>query len=141
MTTTTPPSDLANLDVSDLDLWKDGPPHEVFRQLRHEEPLHWSELADFPTEGGFWSVVRFEDIATVGRDHETFSSNRSIILVDKLASEPGAPDPMDVAANMMITQDPPRHDRLKALVAGHWYLAEDADDLRKEATAAQVPPR
>jgi cytochrome P450 len=61
-------------------------------------------------------VVRYEDIATVGRDHETFSSKRSIILVDKLASEPGAPDPMDLSANMMITQDPPRHDRLKALV-------------------------
>ncbi len=116
MSTIAPPTDLAELDVSDLDLWRDGPPHEIFRRLRREQPLHWSELADFPEEGGFWSVVRFSDIATVGRDHETFSSARSIILVDKLASEPGAPDPMDVAANMMITQDPPRHDRLKALV-------------------------
>ena len=116
MSTIAPTPDLADLDVSDLELWRDGPPHEVFRRLRREEPLHWSELGDFPEEGGFWSVVRFEDIAAVGRDHETFSSARSIILVDKLASEPGAPDPMDIAANMMITQDPPRHDRLKALV-------------------------
>ena len=116
MSTIAPTPGLADLDVSDLELWRDGPPHEVFRRLRREEPLHWSELGDFPEEGGFWSVVRFEDIAAVGRDHETFSSARSIILVDKLASEPGAPDPMDVAANMMITQDPPRHDRLKALV-------------------------
>lgn len=113
---TTPTIDLAGLDVSDLELWREGPPHEVFELLRKEKPLHWSELGDFPDEGGFWSVVRFEDIAAVGRDHETFSSARSIILVDKLAAEPGAPDPMDVAANMMITQDPPRHDRLKALV-------------------------
>ena len=82
--------DLADLDVSDLDLWRDGPPHEIFARLRDEEPLHWSELGDFPDEGGFWSVVRFEDIAAVGRDHETFSSERSIILVDKLAAEPGA---------------------------------------------------
>jgi cytochrome P450 len=116
MSTIAPPSDLAGLDLSDLDLWKDGPPGEIFRRLRESEPLHWSELGDFPDEGGFWSVVRYEDIATVGRDHETFSSNRSIILVDKMASEPGAPDPMDLSANMMITQDPPRHDRLKALV-------------------------
>ncbi len=116
MSAIAPPTDLAEVDVSDLDLWRIGPPHEVFRRLRREEPLHWSELGDFPDEGGFWSVVRFDDIAAVGRDHETFSSARSIILVDKLASEPGAPDPMDLAANMMITQDPPRHDRLKALV-------------------------
>jgi cytochrome P450 len=109
-------ADLADLDLSDLDLWADGPPHELFRRLRDEEPLHWSKLGDFPDEGGFWSVVRFDDIASVGRDHETYSSARSIILVDKLAAEPGAPDPMDIAQNMMITQDPPRHDRLKALV-------------------------
>lgn len=104
------------LDVSDLRLWQEGPPHEVFEQLRDAPGLHWSELGDFPREGGFWSVVRFEDIAAVGRDHETFSSARSIILVDHLAAQPGAPDPMDLAANMMITQDPPRHDRMKALV-------------------------
>ncbi len=116
MATIAPPTDLSGLDLSNLDLWKEGPPHEVFRRLRHEEPLHWSDLGDFPDEGGFWSVVRYDDIATVGRDHETFSSARSIILVDKLASEPGAPDPMDLSQNMMITQDPPRHDHLKALV-------------------------
>ena len=116
MTTATADQNLAEIDVSDLDLWRDGPPHEIFRRLRNAD-LHWSEFRDFPTERGFWSVVRFEDIATVGRDHETFSSDRSILLVDKLAAEPGAPDPIDLSANMMITQDPPRHDRLKALVS------------------------
>lgn len=116
MTAIAPPQqDLADLDVSDLDLWKDGPPHDVFTRLRAEEPLHWSELGDFPNEQGFWSIVRFDDIRTVGRDTATFSSDRSIILVDKLAP-PGEPDPMDLSANMLISQDPPRHDRLKGLV-------------------------
>jgi cytochrome P450 len=113
---TTPTIDLAGLDLGNLDLWREGPPHEVFETLRREAPLHWSELEDFSWESGFWSVVRFDDIAAVGRDHATFSSARSIILVDKLATEPDQPDPMDLAAHMMITQDPPRHDRLKALV-------------------------
>jgi cytochrome P450 len=115
MSTIAPTQDLAELDVSNLDLWRDGPPHEVFTRLREEEPLHWSELGDFPSEGGFWSVVRHDDIRAVGRDHETFSSDRSIILVDHLAP-PGEPDPIDLSANMLISQDPPRHDRLKALV-------------------------
>jgi len=116
MTTLAGEPELADLDVSNLDLWRDGPPHDLFRRLRAQEALHWSEFADFPDEGGFWSVVRAEDVTAVGRDHKTFSSNRSIILVDTLAAEPGAPDPIDLSANMMITQDPPRHDRLKALV-------------------------
>jgi cytochrome P450 len=108
--------DTGNLDVSDLSLWAEGPPHEVFDVLRREDPLHWSELGEFAHEAGFWSVVRFEDIAAVGRDHETFSSKRSIILIDRLVDEPGKPDPLDIAQHMMITQDPPRHDRMKALV-------------------------
>jgi cytochrome P450 len=114
MTTIAAHSDLAGLDLSNLDLWKDGPPHDTFAMLR-SEPLHFSALSDFPQERGFWSVVRYEDIAAVGRDHDTFSSERSILLVDKLAPE-GEPDPMDLSANMLISQDPPRHDRLKALV-------------------------
>ena len=108
-------ADPAELDVSDLSLWKDGPPHELFRELRSQD-LHFSPLGDFPNEKGFWSVVTYEDIATVGRDHETFSSERSILVVDSLATEPGEPDPLDIGAHMLITQDPPRHDRLKALV-------------------------
>jgi len=108
-------SDRAGLDLGSLELWKDGPPHEIFEQLRHE-PLHFSALADFEHEAGFWSVVTFEDIAAVGRDHDTFSSARSILLVDKLSWDPDVPDPMDVAQHMLITTDPPRHDRMKALV-------------------------
>jgi cytochrome P450 len=108
-------ADPAKLDISDLELWKDGPPHEVFRELRGQD-LHFSALRDFPDETGFWSVVTYDDIARVGRDHKTFSSERSILVVDSLAREPGAPDPMDLGANMLICQDPPRHDRLKALV-------------------------
>jgi cytochrome P450 len=115
VSTTAELQDLADIDVSDLDLWKDGPPHETFTRLRAEEPLHWSEFGDFPNEAGFWSVVRYDDIRTVGRDTDTFSSDHSILLVDKLAPE-GEPDPMDLSANMLIAQDPPRHDRLKALV-------------------------
>ena len=49
-------SDRAGLDLGSLELWKDGPPHEIFEQLRHE-PLHFSPLADFEHERGFWSVV------------------------------------------------------------------------------------
>jgi cytochrome P450 len=116
MSTTVQNTGLAGLDLSDLTLWRDGPPHEIFDILRREAPLHWSELGDFEHERGFWSVVRYEDIATVGRDTKTYSSDRSILLVDKLSWDGETPDPMDLAANMLITQDPPRHDRLKALV-------------------------
>ncbi|MGO9975219.1 MAG: hypothetical protein ACLP01_20945 [Solirubrobacteraceae bacterium] len=115
MTTTTAAADRADLDLANLELWRDGPPHELFAQLRRE-PMHFSALEGFEHERGFWSVVRFEDIANVGRDHRTFSSARSIVLVDKLSWDPELPDPLDFGQHMMITTDPPRHDRMKALV-------------------------
>ena len=98
MTMLAPTPDLADLDLSDLELWADGPPHEVFEPLRARTPLHWSELGGFPWEAGFWSVVRFEDIARVGRDCETFSSERGVILVDKLMEHRrrARPDPIDM---------------------------------------------
>jgi cytochrome P450 len=117
--TTAPAAGLANLDLSDLALWAGGPPHETFELLRREAPCHWSELGGFPWETGFWSVVRFEDIARVGRDWETFSSERGGILAMNRVMEhppPGAPaDAVDMQRFMFIAQDPPRHDRMKAL--------------------------
>ncbi len=115
MTATATHPELSELDLSNLELWRDGPPHEQFAELRARPGLHWSDMRDFPRESGFWSVVRYDDIRAVGRDHATFSSDRSIILVDSMAA-PGEPDPIDLSASMLISQDPPRHDRLKALV-------------------------
>jgi cytochrome P450 len=115
MATASSSIDLAGLDLSDLELWRDGPPHDIFDALRAEAPLHWSELGDFSWESGFWSVVRYDDVAEVGRDYKRFSSARSIILIDRLETDPDKPDPMDLGSHMLITQDPPRHDRLKAL--------------------------
>src|ERR1700722_16987224 len=114
MTVTAP--ELADVDLGDLEMWRDGPPHATFARMREMPGLHYSALEAFPAEPGVWSVVRYEDIATVGRDHETYSSNRSIILVDKLSWDEETPDPIDLSANMLITQDPPRPARLKALV-------------------------
>ena len=42
--TTTAGTDLNQIDLSDLSLWEDGPPHEVFERLRNEQPVHWSPL-------------------------------------------------------------------------------------------------
>ena len=39
------------VDVSDLRLWEDGPPHELFARLRRERPVHLSPLGGFGTNG------------------------------------------------------------------------------------------
>jgi cytochrome P450 len=106
-----------DLDLSDLRLWEDGPPHELFAMLRAERPIHWSSLEGFPEEAGFWSITRYQDIAAVGRDWAAFSSEEGgILAVDKVWDIPGVPTSLELTRKMLIAQDPPRHDRLKALV-------------------------
>ena len=44
---------------------------ELSRQLRRDTPVLRSEQ-----HGGFWLVTRYEDVVRIGRDHETFSSQK-----------------------------------------------------------------
>lgn len=105
-----PEADLDKLDISDLTLWEDGPPFELFARLRKEDPVHWSDLGDYPDEAGFWSITRWEDMKTVSRDHEAFSSETgAVFLLDDIGV------PIDLLRLQPICMDPPRHDRLKAL--------------------------
>src|SRR4051812_11505007 len=116
------------LSVGDLDLWEDGPPHELFRQLRGECPVHWSPgIPDFPTEAGFWSVTRWEDIHAVSRDGQTSPPAQGIPAV------PDAVAPVERTQAMFIGMDPPKHDRLKALFQRGFTpkrIAEHEDEVR-----------
>src|SRR5438552_10666630 len=102
---------LSSTDLADPALWDAGPPYELFARLQREAPVHFSRQAVAPDEGGFWSITRHEDVRAVTRDFKTFSSERRGILnVDDIGV------PLDVQRLQMISMDPPRHDRLKALV-------------------------
>lgn len=102
---------LLHLDLGDHALWTDGPPYELFAQLRAEQPVHWSPNERYPEEGGFWSLTRAADVHAATRDFKTFSSERrGIFLVDDFGL------PLDMQRLQMISMDPPRHDRMKQLV-------------------------
>lgn len=97
--------------VIDRENWPDGPPHELFKQLRGQCPVHFSKsIPEYPEEDGFWSVTLADDIHTVSRDWQTYSSELGGItaLTDAVM-------PLEVQRGMFIAQDPPKHDRLKAL--------------------------
>jgi cytochrome P450 len=104
-------SDLDEVLVIERSRWKDGPPHELFRELRGRCPVHWSSsIPEFPEQDGFWSVTRAEDIQTVSRDWETYSSE-----LGGITALTGAVMPLELVRAMFIGMDPPKHDRLKAL--------------------------
>jgi len=112
MSTTKPGRyDLETVLVSEREHWKDGPPHELFKEIRGSRcPVHWTEeITEFPTEDGFWSVTTADDVHTVSRDWETYSSE----LAGITAVTEGFP--LELMRAMFIGMDPPKHDRIKAL--------------------------
>jgi cytochrome P450 len=102
--------DLDQVLVVERELWRDGPPHALFRRLRAECPVHWTaRITEYPDEAGFWSITRAEDIQAVSRDWRTYSS--------ELGGVTATTDvfPLELSRAMFIGMDPPKHDRLKML--------------------------
>ncbi|MBJ7328594.1 MAG: cytochrome P450 [Solirubrobacteraceae bacterium] len=129
--TTTTEQPIETIDLGDMRHWRDGPPHALFDRLRAEAPVHWSPMATWPGESGFWSVTTADLIHEVSRDWETFSSERSgILAVDHYT-------PVEVQNAMFIGMDPPRHDRIKALFQRGFTpkrIAEHEPEIRAIAT-------
>src|SRR6185436_1308814 len=78
-------------------------------------------------EAGFWSVVTAEDVHTVSRDWQTYSSERGGCMALTHAI------PLELMTSMFIAMDPPKHDRLKALFQRGFTpkrIAEHEDAIR-----------
>jgi cytochrome P450 len=129
--------DIKAVELTEEGLWTDGPPYEVFKEMRQECPVHWTDKFElFPEEAGFWSVTSAEDIHTVSRDWKTYSSERGGVLAA------AAGFPLELAQAMFIGMDPPKHDRLKALFQAGFTpkrIAAHEDSIR--AIAVRVLDR
>ncbi|GAC1532066.1 MAG: cytochrome P450 [Marmoricola sp.] len=97
---------LADIDLSNPFLYRQGRWQSYFARVRNEVPVHYQANSPF---GPFWSVTRHADIIAVDKNHEVFSAEPFIII--------GTPPRfLDIA--MFIAMDPPRHDLQRAAVQG-----------------------
>jgi cytochrome P450 len=78
----------------------DANPFPAYKTLRDEYPCFWSE------EANMWVLSRYQDIVMALNDWETFSS-ASGNLMSEMPNRAGA---------TLGTSDPPRHDRMRALI-------------------------
>ena len=104
---------IPGVDLLDLDRFQRLEHHEMFRKLRNEAPVYWT---DHPTAQGFWSISRHKDLVAVNRDTATYSSETggvSILTPDEMGGEAGGTDPRGL---MMLYMDPPKHTRYRLLV-------------------------
>lgn len=111
-------SALAEIDLTDLDRFANGFPHDLFTELRREAPVWWQEPTEHTPGGeGFWAITTHADLLRVVRDPATFSSDTGpgrdgaggTILEDLAAGVgPGV---------MLNMSDPPTHTRIRGLVS------------------------
>ena len=99
---------LEQIDIIDPGLFADGPPHELFAQMRAEAPVRWNETADGI---GFWSVTREADVAAVSRDTDTFSSHAGGIFLN-----PDQVIPLELTRNLLLFKDPPEHTKYRLIL-------------------------
>ena len=98
--------DLADIDMNVGKLFQAGVHHDYFKRLREEAPIHYCDRN--PWVGPFWSITRYKDVMEVDKNHEVFSSEPSIALVDEIMP--------DAVVPTFIAMDPPIHDQQRKVV-------------------------
>jgi len=80
-------------------------PYPTYRALREQSPVHWNK------ELGFWALSRHADVLAGFKDWEHFTNTGGISLeVGELSAD-------STAVLSILAMDPPRHDRIRALVS------------------------
>ena len=95
-------------DITDPDTYVDGVPHATFARMRREAPVSFVEESD--GGAGFWAVVGYQDLLTVSRNVEVFSSSKGIRLEEMSDDE-------SAARRTMMELDPPEHTAYRRLVS------------------------
>jgi len=98
---------IADVDLTDLDTFVQGVPHDQFDMLRAEAPVYFHPETD---GAGFWCITRADDLAQVSHDWQHHSSEWGITL-HELPEES-----LEQQRMMMIIMDPPKHTKLRLLV-------------------------
>jgi cytochrome P450 len=104
-------------DISSHEFWastaKDR--ERTFAELRANRPISWHRpvkngMFEDPNDQGFWAVVRHADLIEVTRRPQDFLSGRGITFESL---------PLEVldAAQGFIAMDPPRHTKIRRLMA------------------------
>lgn len=117
-------------DLTDLDNFACGFPHDVFEAHRREASVFWHEPTEHTPDGeGFWSVAGYAETLAVLRDPETYSSVTGgtrpfggTLLQD-----------LSVAGQVLNMMDDPKHSQLRRLVSSGLtprMIRRVEDDLR-----------
>ena len=118
--TSAPSARLRDINLNDPTLFMQEEAHDIFRIMRREAPIHWTEPGE--NSNGFWSLTKYDDIVYVSRNPELFISSKGIAgpgLKPEAAAAQQAQNPGAAAGAgnvSIITMDPPRHVKMRRVV-------------------------
>ncbi|WP_446653232.1 cytochrome P450 [Blastomonas sp.] len=122
------PGAALNYDMSDASWYVEDRWQEPFRQMREQDPIHWTENGMF---GSFWNVTNHKTIQHVEALPEIFSSSYEhggITLADRID------DGTELVMPMFIAMDRPKHTGQRRTVAPAFTPTEMkrmSDDIRR----------
>lgn len=122
-------------DLTDLDNFAHGFPHELFAEHRRVAPVYWHPPTEHTPDGeGFWSVATHAETLAVLRDPSTFSSvtGGSRPFGGTLLQD------LSIAGQVLNMMDDPRHSEIRRLVSSGLtprVIRRVEDDLRTRARA------
>jgi cytochrome P450 len=101
-------------DLTDLNNFAHGFPHDLFAVHRREAPVYWHEpTAHTPDREGFWSVATYAEALQVLKDPETYSSERG----GERAAGGTLLQDLPIAGMILNMMDGTRHARIRRLVS------------------------
>jgi cholest-4-en-3-one 26-monooxygenase len=103
-------------DFTDPDVLLRGIPVTEFAELRRTAPVWWNQQGEsIFDDGGYWVISRHEDVKSISRNGELWSTNRKgavMRLPERVTS-----DQLDLTKALLINHDAPEHTRLRKIVS------------------------
>lgn len=104
-----------------------GYPHDGWKRLRHESPVHWSQPEGYRP---FWAITKHADITEVSTQPDKFRSAGRFILFPEAASAFGPSMEDEPPLRMLVNMDPPEHRDYRKLVSS-WFTPRAIESLRQ----------
>ena len=103
-------------DFTDPDVLLEGIPVGEFAALRRTAPVWWNAQGEsIFDDGGYWVITKHEDVKSISRNGELWSTNRKgavMRLPDGVTGEQ-----LELTKALLINHDAPEHTRLRKIVS------------------------
>ena len=93
----------AKVDFYNPDTFEHGPPFDIFKELRENEPVYWNPQEEGT---GFWVITRYDDVVATSQDYESYLSGHGVFIDESVGG----------SELMMVNMDAPKHSGLRDLV-------------------------